>query len=1168
VEETLAPSGAFLTAPPASPPTAAQRYTLLTEIARGGMGVIWRATDTALGREVAVKVLHDKYAPDSGVARRFADEARITAQLQHPAIPPVHDLGTLPDGRPFLAMKLIKGQTLDALLSARSDPSADRGRFVAVFEQVCQAVAYAHAHGVIHRDLKPANVMVGAYGEVQVMDWGLAKVLSDRPSESADPEATRAGTLVVSLRDSDGSFTQAGSVMGTPAFMSPEQAVGAVAKVDQRSDVFGLGAILAVILTGQPPFTAASTETVRVKAAQGKLDECFARLDSCGADPGLAALCKQCLAPEKEDRPADAGEVANAVARLRSAAEERARQAERERAAAEVRVAEQRKRRRVWFALATVLLLGSAASIVFAVQARQAEGKAVQERDLKEAAREEAVANEEKARTAEAARRQELGRTAAAAAELAAGRGQWQEALQLFETALEMGGGDEIALKLGRYDCRLALGMIRPALAELDALAARSDLGRFAGPVLLRKAEMAFGMQGGDDLRDLIRQALDKGLPPADAAYARVFLVQTAPEAIELLQEAVRLDPVHARGLSYLALLLYTTGRRDEYREAVTQLRLLVPGSTSHLLHELLLRALDGNRAGAERIVSQMEKTDYAELVPLFRGLIDIIVLAQDDAFFFGSFPMPRFARFMGEYARMAQHVSRQAGEKNAADAKLSGMRIFQLPMFQALAETPQIKGLTTGGIFGVLAMLKQPAKMADIFAAVSRAIPDGTFLLLHGIFLHQAGRLPEAEAVFRRALENPSWANHRRAARFHLVQAQWQLANSPKATAQEQAAWKEKALANVRDLAFSAKKPLPPMPTVLLVMVATGCGDPALGLALTEAALRKEPKDLILLRWKLRVELELPALDRAEATGQAITVLLQTSAKQRDAGFGALLDLARAYHKAGRQSDALRWCDRLREQLKRAGADDPNVLESWNGLGVVYWQMKMLDQAIPIFERVGAGLRKSRGERHRTTLQAQANLGVSYRDAGRPQEAIALLEQVDRASRAEPSLRWVRGELLTSYIADRMVPEGTKLAKEILAEARKEHPAGSSALGGALAQGGSNLVQLGVWAEAEAVLREAVGIRTKTEPDAWTLFNARSLLGEALAGQKKYTDAEPLLIQGFEGLKSRASQIPEAFRTARLTEAANRLVRLYEAQGKKEEAAKWRKEQQAIGKP
>jgi tetratricopeptide (TPR) repeat protein len=350
-------------ATPAAPATGAGRYALDGEIARGGMGVIYRGTDTALGREVAVKVLQERFAPDAGVARRFADEARIAAQLQHPGIPPVHDLGTLPDGRPFLAMKLIKGQTLEALLNARPDVAAERGRFVAVFEQVCQALAYAHAHQVIHRDLKPANVMVGAFGEVQVMDWGLAKVLTGRPAAAADPGETTTGTRVVSLRDSDGSFTQAGSVLGTPAFMPPEQAAGALGKVGARSDVFGLGAVLAVILTGRPPFAAGSAETVRVQAAQGKLEECFARLDGCGADPELVALGKRCLAPSPAERPADAGEVARAVGALRAAAEERARRAELERVkaegekvAAQLQAAEQRKRRRVQLALAAAVL--------------------------------------------------------------------------------------------------------------------------------------------------------------------------------------------------------------------------------------------------------------------------------------------------------------------------------------------------------------------------------------------------------------------------------------------------------------------------------------------------------------------------------------------------------------------------------------------------------------------------------------------------------------------------------------------------------------------------------------------------------------------------------------------------------------------------------------------
>ena len=378
--------------PPASPP-AAQRYTLLAEIAGGGMGVIWRATDTALSREVAVKVLQDRYALDSGAARRFADEARITAQLQHPAIPPVHDIGTLPDGRPFLAMKLIKGQTLDKLLHARPDVASERGRFVAVFEQICQAVAYAHAHGVLHRDLKPSNVMVGAFGEVQLMDWGLAKVLASqqRPRPADDPEETQPGTLVVSLREGDAMFTQAGSVLGTPSYMPPEQAIGAIDQIDARSDVFGLGGILAAVLTGRPPFVGDTSESTRQLAAKGNVQACFARLDSCGADPELIALCKHCLAPEKEDRPANGDEVAKAVAQLRAAADERARRAELdkvrvegEKAAAEAQALERRKRRRLWLGTASALVLAlvGGLSAVLAVQQRANDDLAAKNKEL------------------------------------------------------------------------------------------------------------------------------------------------------------------------------------------------------------------------------------------------------------------------------------------------------------------------------------------------------------------------------------------------------------------------------------------------------------------------------------------------------------------------------------------------------------------------------------------------------------------------------------------------------------------------------------------------------------------------------------------------------------------------------------------------------------------
>ncbi len=341
-------------------PTAGGRYQLQSELARGGMGIVYRAIDTILDREVALKVLQERFAGYSSVANRFIAEAQITGQLQHPGIPAVHDLGTLPDGRPFLAMKLVKGRTLAQLLSDRPDPSAERGRWLAVFEQLCQAVAYAHAHQVIHRDLKPANVMVGSFGEVQVMDWGLAKVLPPAgvaPEPGPAEEGAEPGTEIRTRREEDSSATQTGSLLGTPAYMPPEQAAGEIAKVDERADVFGLGAILCVLLTGQPPYAGRNSESIRLMAVRGQLDDCLSRLEGCGAEPGLVELCRRCLAFEPADRPRDAGVVAQEVAALRAQAEERARQAELERVRAEVAVREQRKRRRVQLALAATLLL-------------------------------------------------------------------------------------------------------------------------------------------------------------------------------------------------------------------------------------------------------------------------------------------------------------------------------------------------------------------------------------------------------------------------------------------------------------------------------------------------------------------------------------------------------------------------------------------------------------------------------------------------------------------------------------------------------------------------------------------------------------------------------------------------------------------------------------------
>jgi serine/threonine-protein kinase len=210
------------------------RYEVLGGVAERGMGAVYRCRDTVLGRDLAVKVVLDRHANRPDVLRRFAEEARTSGRLQHPGVVPVHELGALPDGRPFLAMKLVEGRTLDDLLKQRPSPAHDLPHFLNVFLSVCQTVAYAHENRVVHRDLKPLNVMVGAFGEVQVMDWGLAKALTGGEPDAGDPSAAEGVRPAA-----DKPQTARGA--GTLAYMPPEQARGGA--VDERADVFGLGGI-------------------------------------------------------------------------------------------------------------------------------------------------------------------------------------------------------------------------------------------------------------------------------------------------------------------------------------------------------------------------------------------------------------------------------------------------------------------------------------------------------------------------------------------------------------------------------------------------------------------------------------------------------------------------------------------------------------------------------------------------------------------------------------------------------------------------------------------------------------------------------------------------------------------------------------------------------------
>ncbi len=291
------------------------RYTVEREIARGGMGLILKARDRNLNRDVAIKLLMRKLRQNSAFKDRFVAEAQITGQLQHPGVVPVYDVGCCADGRPYFAMKLVQGETFSSLIKLAPHNPLERYRCLKVFEKVCDTIAYSHSQGVIHMDIKPSNVMVGQFGEVHVMDWGLSCRWGDQQISCIPIDGDSAFTF-----DYEAAISQGGSINGTPSYMSPEQARDDL--VDMRSDVFGLGGMLCELLTGQPPFRGQNLQQVCTRAAWARHDEAMAALDNCDGDVELVNLAKECLSADPDDRPNHAGEVAYEItAHLESATE-------------------------------------------------------------------------------------------------------------------------------------------------------------------------------------------------------------------------------------------------------------------------------------------------------------------------------------------------------------------------------------------------------------------------------------------------------------------------------------------------------------------------------------------------------------------------------------------------------------------------------------------------------------------------------------------------------------------------------------------------------------------------------------------------------------------------------------------------------------------------------
>ncbi len=517
----------------ASRPGSFGRYRIKGEFERGGMGAILRVWDEDLRRHLAMKVMLGKADPDAPgdtpkmntrALGRFLEEAQVTGQLDHPGIVPVHELGLTPEGRMYFTMKLVKGRTLRQILGllAKGEEEWTQARTLNVVLKVCEAVSYAHAKNVLHRDLKPANIMVGRFGEVYVMDWGLAKIIGRRDEKDIrireEPEATELGPEGQEKVEIDPEiplYTMDGDVVGTPAYMSPEQADGRVDELSPQSDIYSIGAILYHLISGRMPYAGGARRIDnyiiwrRVKA--GSLDSLSTLAP--GAPPELVSICEKAMMRNPLERYSSVRELAE---ELQAYLEGRVVPAHRTGLAIELRKWVERNRLAAGALAAAVLLLLGGSATVYGVQSSKL--RAVET---------------EQAQTLAASKRAKELAEAAAASEAAALAQQKENLVLQADYAIENANLEEVEV----------------LMAEFRGLAPEDFL-----PHLVLARGYSQYLRTAEAERELHR-ARDKGYvadvpDPNDARglYLRglALVIERDPaergEAIRCLGEAIRLD--------------------------------------------------------------------------------------------------------------------------------------------------------------------------------------------------------------------------------------------------------------------------------------------------------------------------------------------------------------------------------------------------------------------------------------------------------------------------------------------------------------------------------------------------------------------------------------------------------------------------------------------------
>jgi serine/threonine protein kinase/Tfp pilus assembly protein PilF len=1049
----------------------AGRYKLIEVIGEGGMGTVWLAEQKEpVKRKVAVKLI--KPGMDSkSVLARFEAERQALAMMDHPNIARVFDGGMTAEGRPFFVMEFVKGVPLTEYCDNAKLSLKER---LQLFTPVCQAVQHAHQKGIIHRDLKPSNILICLYdGKAvpKVIDFGLAKAMHQSLTEQS-------------------LHTAFGMMVGTPLYMSPEQAEHNNLDVDTRTDIYSLGVILYELLTGSTPLE-------RQQLKQAALNE-------------ILRLIKEFEPPKPSTRLSGSASLPSVAAQ-----------------------------RSIEPKQLSKLLAGDLDWIVMKAldkeRSRRYETANGLTRDIERYLNDEAV--------------EACPPTTAYRLKKFIHRNRLQViAASLVLLALIAG---IVGTSVGLYQANVAWGAEAGQRAKAEAAAEQERLAKEDAVAAAEKERLATELTAArlkqietinnsvfDIFAEFDIEKVKEGTEPVEYVLSQKLIA-----AGKTLDEKAIQDPlVLANMRDRLGQTLLSLGERPA---AIELLRAAVETRTAKLGpdHTDTLHSMS-NLAGGYLKNGQLEKA-----LPMFEETFKLMKAKNGP-------DHPDTLDSMGALA-MGYHTS--------------GQRDKALPMFEDAAKRSKDKlGLdhpsTLNAMNSLAGAYLEGGQFDKALPLLEESLPNckaefgpdhpDTLLSMHNLAAcyQVAGKLNKALPLFEETLKLTR-------AKLGSDHPDTLLCMNNLAEGYRAAAQLDKALPLLEEtFELTRAKIGLDHPHTLASMNNLAVGYKAVGQLDKALPLYEETLNLMKTRLgtdhpeTLSIMNNLAMGYRAAGQLDKALPLLEESLKLRKTKVGtdhpdtllSMNNLANGYRDAGQLDKAL---PLLEETLMLSkdilGADHPNTLVSMSNLAACYWNLNQLDKSVPLFEEILPLQEKKLSRAHPNTQMTVGNLGVNYRDAGRVAEAIPLLEEAYKASKKIPNLRFVGPQLLDAYVKAGKPAEAAKLIDEILADARTTSPKDSPQLGGMMAKFGMSLLELKGFAEAEPLLREALIIREKTQPDDWTTFNSQSLLGGALLGQKKYADAEPLLLKGYAGMKAREALIPEQGKV-RLPEALERLVLLY----------------------